>query len=95
MHAKHRIHRKFFKQSVLDHLAGAAAAFFSGLKNQVHRAIKIAVFGKVLGGCQQHGRVAIVSAGVHFPGVLAGMLEGVELLHGQSIHVGAQTNGAL
>ena len=35
-----------------------------------------------------------MAAGVHLSGVLAGMGEGVELLHGQGVHVGAQTNGA-
>jgi hypothetical protein len=48
----------------------------------------------VLGRRQQHGGVAVVAAGVHLAGVLAGMREAVELLHGQGVHVGAQADGA-
>ena len=94
MHAEHRLHREFLEQPVFDHLAGAATAFFGGLENQVNRAIKIAVFGEVLGRCQQHGGMAIVPAGVHLARMLAGVREGVELLHRQGIHVGAQANCA-
>jgi hypothetical protein len=78
----------------LNHFARAAAAFFGGLKNQVDRAVKIALGCQVLGGCQQGGGVAVVAAGVHLAGVFAGVLKGVELLHGQRIHVSAQANGA-
>ncbi len=93
VHAKHRLHREFVKQTVLDHLARAAATFFSGLKDEVHGAIKISVFRQVLGCRQQHGGVAVMAAGVHLAGMLAGVAESVELLHRQRIHVGAQANG--
>ena len=49
--------------------------------------------GKVLGGSQQHGGVTVVAAGVHLAGVAAGVAEGVELLHRQGVHVGAQADG--
>lgn len=49
--------------------------------------------GQVLGRGQQHGHVPIVPAGVHLAGMPAGVGEGVELLHGQRIHVGAQADG--
>ena len=94
VHAKHRFHRKLLKQPVLDHLAGATATLFRGLKNQVHRAVKVPVFSEMLGCGQQHGGVAVMAAGVHLAGVHAGVAEGVELLHGQRVHVGAQANRA-
>ena len=94
VHAKHGIHRELLEQAVLDHLARAAAALFGRLENQVHRAVKIAVLGQVLRGGQQHGGVAVMAAGVHLAGVLAGVGKGVELLHRQGVHVGPQANGA-
>jgi len=48
-----------------------------------------------LGRGQQHGHMAVVTTGVHFSGVLAAVIKLVELLDGQGIHVGAQTNGSL
>jgi len=46
----------------------------------------------MLGRRQQHRGMPIVAAGMHLAGVLAGMPEGIELLHRQGIHVGAQTH---
>ena len=48
----------------------------------------------MLGRCQEHGGVAVMAAGVHLAFVLAGVGEGVEFLHGQRVHVGAQTDAA-
>ena len=53
------------------------------------------MLGKVLSRCQKHGGVAIVSAGVHLARMLAGVRKAVVFLHGQSIHVGSQTNRAI
>ena len=39
--------------------------------------------------------MAIVAAGVHLAGVLAGVGKLVELLHGQGVHVGAQADGTV
>ena len=94
MHAKDGFHFELLKQTVFDHFAGAAAAFFGGLENGVHRAVKVAVLGQVLRSGQQHGGVAVVAASVHLARVAAGMGEGVELLHGQGVDVGAQANAA-
>ena len=52
VHAKHGLHGALVEHAVFDHFAGTAAAFFGGLENQIHRAIKIAVLGQVLGGGQ-------------------------------------------
>ena len=94
VHAEHGLHGELGEQAVLDHLARAAAALFGRLEDQVHRALEtVAVRGQVLRGGQQHGDVAVMSAGMHFSGMAAGMLEGVELLHGQGVHVGAQADG--
>ena len=52
------------------------------------------MLGKVFGRCQQHRGVAVVPASVHLALVFAGVGEGVELLHGQGVDVGAQANAA-
>ena len=93
MHAKDRLHGKALKEAVLDHLPCAAPAFFSGLKEQVDRAIEMAVLGQMLRGRQEHGGVAIVPTSVHLTGVLTRVSEGVALLHGQGVHVGPESNG--
>ncbi|MPM26106.1 hypothetical protein SDC9_72607 [bioreactor metagenome] len=93
MHAEHRLHGVLLEQAVLDHLARAAAALFRGLEDQVDGAVEIAVLGEILRRRQQHRRVTVVAAGVHLACVLAGVLEGVELLHGQRVDVGAQAHG--
>jgi hypothetical protein len=82
------------EEAVLDHLARAAAAFLPGLEDEVQRAVEVAMPGEVLGGCQQHGGVAVVTAGVHLSGMPRSMLEGVLLLQGQGVHVRAQADGA-
>ena len=48
---------------------------------------------QVLRSGQQHGGVAVVAAGVHLALVAAGVGKGVEFLHGQRVHVGAQADG--
>ena len=44
VHAVDGLHGKFVKQTVANHLACAASAFFGGLENKVHRAVKVLVF---------------------------------------------------
>jgi hypothetical protein len=94
VHAKNRLHGALVEHAILDHFASAATAFFGRLENQIDGAIKIAVLGKVFGSGQQHGCVTIVTAGVHFSFVLTGMRKGVELLHGQGVHVGSEADTA-
>gem|GEM_PF-2858224 len=88
MHAIDHIARKALKQALVDHLLGTGTALFSRLEDEVHDAIEPAMLGKPAGPCEQHGRVAIVTAGMHAPLVLRGMVKGVVLLQGQGIHVG-------
>jgi hypothetical protein len=42
-------------------------AFLCGLKYEVYDAIKVSSLGEVACRAQQHGRVAVVAAGVHDP----------------------------
>ena len=92
--AKHGLHRELVKETVLDHLARAAATFFCGLEDQVHSAVEVTVCGQILRSGQQHGGVAIVATGVHLARHSTGVGKGVALLHRQRVHVGAQPDGA-
>mmetsp|Transcript_70481 Transcript_70481/g.166212 ORF Transcript_70481/g.166212 Transcript_70481/m.166212 type:complete len:304 (+) Transcript_70481:1718-2629(+) len=90
--AEHGLHRELLEQAVLDHLAGAAAAFLGGLEDEVDRAVEVAMRGQVLGGRQQHRGVAVVATGVHAAEVAAGVRELVALGHRQRVDVGAQAH---
>jgi hypothetical protein len=90
--SKDGIYGKPGEQAVLDHLAGTTTALLGGLKNQVDRAIKMAMCAEVLRRSQQHGGVAVMATGVHLASLLAGVTKGIGLLHGQGVHVGAKTH---
>ena len=89
MQAENRVHRKLGKQAVFYHGTCATTTFFSGLKHEVHSAFKCTVLAQVFSRTQQHGGVPVVSTGVHFACIHAGVGECIVLLHGQGIHVGA------
>jgi hypothetical protein len=60
----------------------------------MHRPFEVARLGQVLGSAQQHGGVPVMAAAMHAPLVLRAVLEGVEFVHGQRVHVGAEADGA-
>src|SRR5450830_307449 len=95
MHAEHGIHRALLEQTVLDHLVGAAAAFFRRLKNQIDGAVKITLLRQMTGCTEQHRSVAVMAAGMHFSGVTGRVRERVEFLHRQCVHVGTQADRTL
>ena len=83
------------KQAVIDHGLCTATALFGWLKNQMHRAHEIvSCITDEPGARKQHGRVAVVAAGMHLSRVLARMLENILLGHGKGVHVRAKANGA-
>ncbi|KAG1445493.1 hypothetical protein G6F57_017548 [Rhizopus arrhizus] len=94
--ARHVVHREdgvagiLREQPVFHHALGAAQAFFGGLEDQVERAVEFAVPGQVVRRRQQHGRVAIVAAGMHDAFVAAGVVQTRGFLDRQGVHVGAQ-----
>lgn len=79
MHAEHRLHGEALEQSVLDHLTRAAAAFLGWLENQVDGAVEMAMRLEIFRGGKQHGRVTIVTAGVHLALMLRRVLERIRL----------------
>src|SRR5919112_5857545 len=74
----------------LDELLPAAGGELLGvLEHEAHLAPDTVLhLREDLRGPQQHGRVAVVPAGVHRARVLRGELEVVLLLYGQRVHVG-------
>src|SRR5690606_12483135 len=81
------------KETVRDHGAGAAQAFFRGLEDEVHRAVEARLGGKQLGGGKEHGGVTVVPAAVKLAGDLRAVFELVELLDGQRVEVGVKADG--
>ncbi|MNT32129.1 hypothetical protein D3C72_1679920 [compost metagenome] len=94
MQAEHRIAREAVEQTVVDHFAGAAAAFLGRLEDQVHGAVEGLVLRQMARRAEQHRGVAVVAAGVHLAGVLRAVIKGVRFLQRQRVHVGAQADGA-
>jgi len=92
VHAKDRVHREQLEQAIVDHLARATATLLGRLEDQVDGAVEVAMTGQVLGGGQQHGRVAIVAAGMHPAAVHAGVSKRVPLRHRQRVNVRTQAD---
>ncbi len=86
--------RKALEQTVGDHGLRAAAAFLGGLEDQVDGAVEAARLRQVARRAQQHGGMAVMTAGVHHAGAARGVGEGVELAQGERIHVRAQAPAA-
>ncbi len=68
MQAVDLVNAEALHQPVIDHGLAAGAAFFGGLENDYRRSGKISRFGQILRRPQQHGRVAVMAAGMHLPG---------------------------
>src|SRR5260370_7697777 len=52
---------KFLEQSVLDHGAGAAEAFFGRLEDEMHGAVEIPGLREVAPGPQHHGGAPVMT----------------------------------
>src|SRR5271156_6647909 len=64
VHSVDRVDGKAVKEPFLDHSTSAAETFLRGLKDEMHGAGEIGVFGQVARGTEEHCRVTIVSTGV-------------------------------
>ena len=92
MHGKHRINWVALKQAVVNHALGTGSAFFCRLENKGNTAFEVGVFCDFLRGSQQHGHMAIVTTGMHFPGVAGGVRKLIAFLDGERVHVGSQAD---
>src|SRR5215475_15214820 len=59
---------EFLEQPVLDHGARAAEAFFGGLEDEMHGAVEVSRLGKVAGGAEEYGGMAVMAAAMEAAG---------------------------
>src|SRR5690606_13075064 len=74
------------------HGARAAKAFFGGLEDEDRLAVEIAGLGEIASGTEKHGRMAVMAAAVELARRLGTEGEIGFLVHGQCIHIGAQSD---
>jgi hypothetical protein len=68
VHPVHFADAEAVHHAVVDHRLAAGTAFLSGLEDDHGGAVEVARLGEILGCPEQHGRVAVVAAGVHGAG---------------------------
>src|SRR4029450_804120 len=90
VHAEDDLARELVEQAVIDHRLGAALAFLSRLKDEMHGAVEIAALREIARRAEQHRRVPVMAAGMHAPLMLRAVREGVGCEDRQAIHIGAQ-----
>ena len=90
--AEHGLDRKPVEQPLFDHHAAAPFVLLGGLKNEMHRAGKAARLGQVAGGRQKHGRVTVMTAGVHLSRILRLIGKSGLLVNVECVDVGPQGN---
>ena len=95
VHAVDALDRELLEQPLLDHDPAAALVLLGGLEDEVDGAVEVPGLGQVLGGAQQHHRVAVMAAGVHLAGDRRLVVELVGLVHVERVHVGAQADRPL
>ena len=87
--------RETREQAIPQHRLRPAQALLGGLEDEVDGAVEGPGFRQVLSRAQQHRGVAVMAAGMHQAGVLAGVRQVGRLLDRQGVHVGAQADGGL
>ena len=88
MHAIYFGNPETLHHAVFNHSATTPAAFFSRLENHNGSAGKVAGFRQIFGCTQQHRRMSVMTAGMHFTGRFGriGLVGG--FMDGQGIHIG-------
>src|SRR5690606_17416413 len=77
------------EEAVLDHQLGAAEILLRRLEDEMDRAVEIAAFGQQPGGTEEHGRMPVMSTGMHQPFRLAGVFSAGLFVDRQCIDIGA------
>ena len=95
VHAVNFVTREAIKQPIFNHRFGAAQTLFCGLENHDHLALKIARFGQMFRRTQQHGRMCIMTTGVHFAIRLRFIGQVRFLMNGQGVHIRTQPHAAV
>src|SRR5262249_53065174 len=83
------------EEPLLHHDATAAKPFLGRLKDEMDLAGEIAMLAEVARGAEQHRGMAVVSAGVHFPGYFRGIVEPRRLANMQRVEIRPEADRAL
>lgn len=90
---RHR-HPGRVQDAVVEHALSALPAFLARLEHEYDVPGKPrGVVGEHLGGTDEHGRVQVVSAGMHHALRARGVAEAGLLVHREGVHVGPQQDG--
>ena len=92
MHAVDFVDGEPVHQAIPHHGAAAGPAFLGRLEDHDSSAGEVAGFGKIFGGTQQHGGMAVMATGVHLSRYRRPVGQVVRLLDRQCVHVGAQSD---
>ena len=90
VHAIDRIDREPLEQPIGDHRRPALAVFLGRLEDKHRPAIELAIPSQMLCSTQEHGRMPVMPAGMHYPLMAGSMRERVLLNNRQGIHIGPQ-----
>ena len=90
MQAVEFVARKLLEQAVGDHGARAAKPLLGRLEDEGDAACEVAGLRKIARRTEQHGRVAVVAAGMHGSGLRGAPRQVGGFLDRQRVHVGAQ-----
>ncbi len=94
VHAVDLLDLETVHDAVVHHLAPAAAALFGRLEDDNGVSGEIARLREIARRAQQHGRVAVMTAGVHLARRFGFVGDAGRLDDRQRVHVGAQADGA-
>ena len=92
VHSEDAIARELLEQAIVDHGLGATNPLLGRLEDEIDLTVEVARGGQILGGAQQDGGVAIVTACVHLAIVDRSVGERIRLDDGQRVHVCAQAH---
>ena len=95
MQRKHPITGETRKQPGAHHRASPTLAFFGGLEDEIHRAIKMPGAGKITCRADQHRDMAIMATAMEHARRAAGIRQVGLLVHRQRVHISAQANGTV
>ncbi len=92
MHAVNFLNAKLFHHPVFDHLVTTTTAFFGRLKDHHRGSVKIPRLGQIFRRAQQHRRMSVMPASMHFTGFFGFVIKPGRFKNRQRIHIGAQAN---
>src|SRR6266850_151022 len=93
MHAIDGFDRELLEQAVSHHHAAAALILLGRLEDEMDRPGEIARLRQIAGGTEQHGGMAVMTAGMHLALVDRLVREAVLLMDMERVHIGAKRDG--